>query len=187
MAPSGRGRDRRAKPSRAGPWQGGAGPPTSQIWLARSPTPPLCWGRLLDIARGGLAVVPWDAPRSSEPAGGVVAMQATLSRRGQEVRGSLPAGARLGQRRGPGRAQGLDQGSRWVPRPPERSGRRLGISASAESATALLRGARGDAVPARLPEDHLRVPAAGGCDSGLPGDPGPRAAGVSGPVSRPLP
>lgn len=42
---------------------------------------------------------------------------------------------------------------------------------------------RRDAVPARLPEDHLRVPAAGGCDSGLPGDPGPRAAGAPGRVT----
>lgn len=46
---------------------------------------------------------------------------------------------------------------------------------------------RRNAVPARLPEDHLRVPAAGGCDSRLPGDPGPRAAGAPGWVTRSLP
>lgn len=45
---------------------------------------------------------------------------------------------------------------------------------------------RRDAVPARLPEDHLRVPAAGGCDSELPGDPGPGAAGAPGRVTRSL-
>lgn len=47
-------------------------------------------------------------------------------------------------------------------------------------------GTRGrrHAVPARLPQDHLRVPAPGGRHPGRPGHPGSGAAGAPGRVSR---
>lgn len=120
------------------------------------------------------------APRSSQPTEGAVVPR-SLSRAGAGRkfqcyfrRGAVGWAVQLaGEGTGPAVAKpGRDRGPRNVPN------RRLGLDG---------RCGRRNAVPARLPEDYLRVPAASGCDSGLLGHPGPRAAGAPGRVTRSLP
>lgn len=160
----------------AGPGRQGTGPPRAGIRLGcRSApcSPPGPPPRHPQLARPV-------APRSSQPAEGAVVPR-SLSRAGAGRkfqcyfrRGAVGWAVQLaGEGTGPAVAKlGRDRGPRNVPN------RRLGLGG---------RCGRRNAVPARLPEDYLRVPAASGCDSGLLGHPGPRAAGAPGRVTRSLP
>lgn len=104
----------------------------------------------------------------------------------KSVRGSFPARS-CGCGGGPGKRGGWTSRGPQQARPAAPGRARLLCRPRRKVRPPCRARGRRDAVPARLPEDHLRVPATGGCDSGLPGDSGPRAAGAPGRVTRSLP
>lgn len=157
---------------------GGRASGWDQVWrrvrALHSPAPPAGHARLALPDAGGPPCLQGALPPPLSFRG----------RRGPEVSARVISGAELRVRRRTRQARGLDP-QQARPAAPGRA-RLLCRPRRKVRPPCRARGRR-DAVPARLPEDHLRVPATGGCDSGLPGDSGPRAAGAPGRVTRSLP